>query len=715
MKGSLKWKVGIPLVIVVAVIFFLMIFIGIVDFRNSLMVSVKREIERTGQGIVNVVKTFENDLKRLETSLLDSHKKKLKGVVESIVNIMNGYYELSKSGKISEEKAKELSIELVKLARYEGTNYLWINDMKPRMVFHPIKPQLNGKDLSSFKDPNGVYLFNEMVKVCREKGEGFVRYSWPKPGSEIPVPKLSYVKLFEPWGWIVGTGVYVDDVKKEIEKLKKERFEKLREEIMSIKLGESSYPAIIKSDGTVVMYIDRSLEGKKVSFKDKKTGEDLIPMFKKNIGKIVEYNYTKPNKKGIFRKFAYVGYIPEEDWLILVTVYEDEALRDVRRTTVSFSIMGIVMILAIILILFLLLKFFLMDKTKKLVDVFEKVGRGELNVKLDMKKSRDEIGRIIDGLEKMIGNVKVLLNTVKENEAVLTEEAERIHALAERLNASAKNLREESEKIVEEANNTASSIEETTSGIEEVASSAQVVSKSSEELAEESRKLREVVKKGEEEVVKIIENIRVAEEESKETVERAKSLSEATKNIEEIVSTINAIAEQTNLLALNAAIEAARAGEAGRGFAVVADEIRKLAEESKKATEEISKILTEIREEAEKVSESNVKLSKIIEEMGKGSEGVKEAFGGIKEEVGRVDDMANDLAGSAQEQSATAEEMSAAMDSATRSINEMVPQLEEMKDKLKGMYDVSEDLAESGRKLSNLESILKKNLDKFKT
>jgi methyl-accepting chemotaxis protein len=77
---------------------------------------------------------------------------------------------------------------------------------------HPIEPELDGKNLSGSKAPNGKKLFVEFVNVCRNKGRGFVDYMWPMPGYDDPVPKLSHVKLFKPWGWIVGTGIYLDDV-----------------------------------------------------------------------------------------------------------------------------------------------------------------------------------------------------------------------------------------------------------------------------------------------------------------------------------------------------------------------------------------------------------------------------------------------------------------------------------------------------------------------
>ena len=110
------------------------------------------------------------------------------------------------------ETRKE-AIEAIRALRYGGNEYFWINDMKPVMVMHPIKPELEGKDLSENKDPAGLRLFVEFVNVVKANGAGFVMYLWPKPGSDTPVPKVSYVEGFEPWGWIIGSGVYVDNVR----------------------------------------------------------------------------------------------------------------------------------------------------------------------------------------------------------------------------------------------------------------------------------------------------------------------------------------------------------------------------------------------------------------------------------------------------------------------------------------------------------------------
>jgi len=116
------------------------------------------------------------------------------------------------SGGVAVADAQKRALARVAALRYGNDDYFWVNDMQPRMVMHPIKTEMNGKDISAFKDPNGKALFSDMVDVVKKDGSGFVPYEWPKPGFDKPQPKLSYVTGFAPWGWVIGTGVYIDDL-----------------------------------------------------------------------------------------------------------------------------------------------------------------------------------------------------------------------------------------------------------------------------------------------------------------------------------------------------------------------------------------------------------------------------------------------------------------------------------------------------------------------
>ena len=151
-------------------------------------------------------------LKEYHDDMLLEKKFKTHSLVDSAYSIINDYFDRASRGVISMQEAKQRSIDIIKTLRYDGDNYFWINDLDARIVLHPIKPQLDGKDLSDFKDPNGKKIFSEFAAVAKRDGEGMVPYLWPKPGTDKPVEKISFVKGFKPWGWVIGTGIYVDDV-----------------------------------------------------------------------------------------------------------------------------------------------------------------------------------------------------------------------------------------------------------------------------------------------------------------------------------------------------------------------------------------------------------------------------------------------------------------------------------------------------------------------
>jgi len=138
-------------------------------------------------------------------------------VVETATGVLTYYQQLEASGAMSTAEAKKAAMKQVAALRYGQNDYFFINDMAPMMLMHPMRPELDGTDLSNNRDPNGKALFVEMVKVARRDGAGLVDYEWAKPGEKNPVPKISYVQLFEPWGWVIGSGIYVDDVEAEFQ------------------------------------------------------------------------------------------------------------------------------------------------------------------------------------------------------------------------------------------------------------------------------------------------------------------------------------------------------------------------------------------------------------------------------------------------------------------------------------------------------------------
>jgi len=153
---------------------------------------------------------------RMEERIYQSKMHSLQSVTEVAFSLITEYDARVKSGEFDLKEAQSRAVTRIKNLHYSGKEYFWINDLVPKMIMHPYKPELDGKSLADFTDPNGKHLFVAFADMCKSKGEGFVDYMWPKPGESKPVPKISFVKLFQPWGWVVGSGIYTDDVQHEL-------------------------------------------------------------------------------------------------------------------------------------------------------------------------------------------------------------------------------------------------------------------------------------------------------------------------------------------------------------------------------------------------------------------------------------------------------------------------------------------------------------------
>ena len=158
-------------------------------------------------------------LPQLEESFLARKKEMIRELTETTWSLLDTYHERELSGELSKAEAQKRAVLRIRDLRYgpEKKDYFWINDMVPRMIMHPYRTDLEGKDISDFQDSNGKYIFVEFVKMVQQQAAGYVDYLWQWKDDSVKIsPKTSYIKGFEPWGWIIGTGMYVDDVHAEI-------------------------------------------------------------------------------------------------------------------------------------------------------------------------------------------------------------------------------------------------------------------------------------------------------------------------------------------------------------------------------------------------------------------------------------------------------------------------------------------------------------------
>lgn len=155
----------------------------------------------------------------VKQSIVDARKGNLETIVEMTIHGVSTIYAQYEKGLITKDEAYARAVAFVENTRYgkDSKDYLWINDINYMMVMHPYTKQLEGKELSQMKDTAGKRFFAEMVDVCKKDGSGYVSYMWQwKDNKDLILPKISFVKLYKPFGWVIGTGLYVREVEEQV-------------------------------------------------------------------------------------------------------------------------------------------------------------------------------------------------------------------------------------------------------------------------------------------------------------------------------------------------------------------------------------------------------------------------------------------------------------------------------------------------------------------
>ncbi len=165
-----------------------------------------------GIAILGMVGVMASDAVNLRASLQNDREIKVRNAVEVAEGVVSYFHDLAGAGTMAEDQAKAAALKALEGLRYDTNEYFFVQDNNTVMLMHPIAKKLVGQNMGGTKDPNGKPLFDDIRALVAAHDAGYVEYLWPKPGSDNPVAKISYVKGFKPWGWIIGSGLYLDDI-----------------------------------------------------------------------------------------------------------------------------------------------------------------------------------------------------------------------------------------------------------------------------------------------------------------------------------------------------------------------------------------------------------------------------------------------------------------------------------------------------------------------
>ncbi|EHJ48779.1 methyl-accepting chemotaxis sensory transducer with Cache sensor [Solidesulfovibrio carbinoliphilus subsp. oakridgensis] len=403
----------------------------------------QREAVKQAYEVVNYFYGVSKDEQALKKRTHDH----LKGVVDAVANQAEAYYRANKD-TLPREAIEAHIAAMTQSARFDDGNYVWINDMAPRMVMHPTQPALNGKDLSGYRDPKGTALFLDMVQVAKDKGQGMVAYMWDKPGAPgQPKPKISYVRLVPELGWIFGSGAWIEDETARLQTEAKALVSKMR-------LLDGNYFFIYDTTAPtprMVMHpIRPDFDGKVMDMPafDRATslqaGQDgpvtPFPSGKKNLAQAmleavsqagdgyVNYAWTKPLPGGgesaeLFPKLSYVMLFKPWNWIIGMGDYVDGIDRAVaaeaaeldsaiRAIVVKLVVASLVLLAAMAALSLVFVRRLLNRPIQAIVGYADRVAGGDLDARVEADLSA-EMAHLAGSIRAMVAKLKEELEFAK--------------------------------------------------------------------------------------------------------------------------------------------------------------------------------------------------------------------------------------------------------------------------------------------------------------
>ena len=460
------------------------------------------------------------------------------------------------AGGMTPEAAQAAAVRIINTARYGHNGYLWLLDAQGTMLANPATPQYVGNNMADFKDSRGQQIFQQVQAMAQKSGAGFITYAWPKPGEQAPSAKLSFFESYKPWGWIIGTGVYVDEVDQMIASL---RHRVVLAALLLTLLAAGAISLSFKRFVTAPLgRVSDSMEAIAAGKGD--LTMRLAPGTGDEIGRLAaafncfadEIQQTILNVTGTLDQVTEFSFSTQQ---VALSIRNAAGSQFISIDEASIAVSKLEAAIKAIV-----------EDTKTL----QEKAQGAARVISQSTGSITEITATSASLDTAADTIQGAVNQIASSLKQVTANLVVLAQLTESATKSAANI-----------NRAIKDISATTREQADIARDVQLAASTAGlGLVNDTRQGMERIR-----------------HEVFTTNQAIESLSAKSGDIGRIVSLIGDIAEETNLLALNAAILAAQAGPHGKAFAVVAEKVRALARRSTASTKDIAEIIGQVQEE----------------------------------------------------------------------------------------------------------------------
>ncbi len=516
-----------------------------------------------------------HDLLAVNDVLETGKRDQVRNVVQTARSVVQRFATDERDGRMTRAAAQAEARETLRQIRYGSNDYVFVIDRQPVMVMHPFDRKLEGQSLAEYKDPTGFRPFVAMTERVKSAGQGFVDYQWARPGADKPEDKISYVAGYEPWDWIIGSGVYVGDI---------------RSAWANFAMKSGGIAAIV----ALLSIALAALIAGSVRTGIGRVTDRMAALAAGDTTSAVPFTGSR-NEFGVMA--GALGHFVEG--ASRNAVLEAQA-REAGRLT-----------------------------ERKLADVsraHEEAGREQRLVVTTTAEALRELAvgnlahRILDSFPTEYETLRTDFNGAMDQ---LQDALLKVVASSGEMGARTGEIAHAADDLSRRTEHQAASIEQTAAALDQITATVRKTS-------DGATVARDVVTSAKADAELSGEVVNGA-------VSAMAEIAKSAEHISSIIGIIDEIAFQTNLLALNAGVEAARAGEAGRGFAVVASEVRALAQRSAGAAKEIKALISssasQVKEGVDLVGQAGQALTRIVSQVAEINSVVMEIAASAKEQA----------------------------------------------------------------------------------